>query len=197
MDEHKRAFAKCIAPISAASGRNWSFERILVWYNALHDLPLKSLARAVGRWVATDTRGFDPTPGKIRDLAKEDERGVLLDFDEAWKVRCDAVKRIGYWYDRIPDARKFCGPEVWAAIEGSGGWEFHCNVTQDQKATLQAQFRMAYEQVAKRAREKRVVPEELQPKKIGGHSEIIKGLAQQMGIKEKKPNIEGSGAKNG
>lgn len=72
-----------------------------------------------------------------------------------------AVKRFGY--ANPAGAKAFLGELAWQAVCSLGGWQAVCESPTDQRATLRAQFRVAFEGLANREAEYRSLPEHQRP----------------------------------
>ncbi len=102
-----------------------------VWAEMLSDIPYEQVSAAVKAYIQTDTSGFAPSVGDVRErvrdiFAKEDE----LNETAAWSLVMKAIRRSGYYseeeFAKLPPVvrRAVASPKQlreWATLEDVDG----------------------------------------------------------------------------
>ena len=137
----KAEFVKCLAVLSAGTGRTLGDSTIDVWFDCLKDLPGKSVQTAVKRWLMESETSNTPAVGLIRRFAIEAVHGEPIPAEEAFKKVRTIISHFGH---DSKTARKHLGPAIWSVLEGIGGYMRVCESKPEERATLFAQFRDAW-----------------------------------------------------
>ena len=159
-------FTIAMAVLEAGKGKSLTDEQLEVWHDCLKDLPLAALQTAIKRYLC---EGDDwPSIAKIRNLAGSAMHGEALSPGAAFGRASDALRRIGFvdgdgGIDCVAEAKEKLDAMTWEAIEGLGGWPAFCESPERERATLRAQFRMAYEGVAAQTAKLKALPESVRP----------------------------------
>lgn len=101
-----------------------------IWQRLFEDDDLKTVSVAFSAFVATDTRGFPPAPGMLKELIQQarDEAGEAMTDTQAWALVHRAVGRGLYnsqeEFDKLPPlCRQVVGNPAmlreWAAMDES------------------------------------------------------------------------------
>lgn len=123
-----------------------------LWYRQLQDLPYKVACAILDKWVATEK--WPPSIADIRGLAAAVNVGEVPTWAEAWQKANDAIRRFGSYGER--EALSSLDPLTRKTVECLGYREL-C-LSENQVAD-RANFRQAYENLAKRQMEYERVPE--------------------------------------
>lgn len=67
-----------------------------VWQGIFASVPFAQVLRAVNAYIATDTRGFPPTPGSVNAFLVKTRQLNERTEDEAWALALKAASRSGY-----------------------------------------------------------------------------------------------------
>ncbi|MGD9855475.1 MAG: hypothetical protein AB7U20_11065 [Planctomycetaceae bacterium] len=179
----RHEFTPCLAVLSAATGHAFTTEQATVWFDLLGDLDVAALQAAVKRVLMEREYPGLPPLGQIRRYATEATHGTSVTAERAFARVHEAISRYGY-----PDpagARQSLGPEIWAVMQGIGGWDRICDSPIDQRSALFAQFRDGWiRQEGRRANQLRL-PAALRPAdRIGERPEThpaVRLLADSIG----------------
>lgn len=158
---NRTEFAQVMGVLTAGIGRPFKKEVLNVWYECLRDLPQHALRAAVIRWLSECDSGF-PSIAALRRMACEASHGRLKSAAEAWDHVIDAVRRHGYYAKEAGMAS--LGETERQAVDAAGGWCWLCDVTNDNRQTMSAQFRKAYEAISERKSADRSLPDGLRPR---------------------------------
>lgn len=149
---------KCAAVLVAATGRAMPKEQSDVYYELLSDIPADALRNACLRAIQEQRDNWMPSVGLIRSFAAEAINGTLPNWADEWDHVRSLVRVCGYM--RGNDAMRSMTPVTQQAVRAIG-WETICD---SENISIQAaQFRMAYEQAAKREADLRRISPELRP----------------------------------
>ena len=69
------------------------------WYLVLKDVPYDKASMALQRYVTTDTTGFAPSVGVLRNIVVENENPAELGELEAWAIVRKAIGNSAYHYN--------------------------------------------------------------------------------------------------
>ena len=167
-------FSKGCAILAAGIGREIKTQQIQAWYPILSDLTVEQWGYAVQRYLAESDSAW-PMPAQLRKLASEFTHGVHSDHGEAFAKVTDAVRVYGSY--QADKAMASFDEATRRAVQACGGFMWFCEMDSDNRQTMAAQFRMAYQQAQQRTEKHQALPERLRPRMA---NEIVKGLAQQM-----------------
>lgn len=86
-----------------------------LWMEMFADDDVAFVAAAVKSFIASDTKGFPPHIGAIKNAMHSLTRTGEMDEDQAWELLRNAASRSGYGaqeeYDKLPeDLRRMCSP---------------------------------------------------------------------------------------
>ena len=154
----KAQFATIAAYLSAGVSRTMGREQIDVYYDSLCDLPFPVLQAAARRAIQEQKENFLPAVGAIRAIAAEVEHGMLPQAAQEWTAVRRAVSRFGY--PRKAEGLASLSPLARAAAD-SVGWDTLC--IGENMGVLASQFRVAYENLAKRETELRRLSVDVRP----------------------------------
>ncbi len=153
-------FRPIMAYLQICSDREFDDHALNVWFDALKDLSADAVQTAAKRFVLED--GERLTVAKIRRLATEAIHGKLPGHGDAFEVVMRAVRRLGS-YDS-ERAMAALPPIVQTAVRQCGGFSVFCDSPPNERNTLRAQFRMAFEDIARREEMFRALPERIRPR---------------------------------
>ena len=122
-------------------------DTIRLMYQALSDLPVEVVSKAVDEWVLTEER--PPTIAGLRRKCAEVSGALPPTPTEAWLEVNEASYKYGYEGQRPP----WSSPLIREAVRTIGWWEI-CRG--DNSTAIRAQFLKAYESIAKK-QEKQVI----------------------------------------
>lgn len=142
-DEFKKFF-KYVS--SVTTDTNPSPEKTQVYWDALSDLPFEIAMTAARKVIATLENPFLPMPAVFRNSALEVTGKETIPWPEAYDQVLRAIRNFGV--HRVEQAVASLTPINRAAMRALGGFEAFC--VNEENDTNRAQFRMAYEALAKR-----------------------------------------------
>lgn len=169
-------FAKLMAGLGSACRVSFTADDIEFWRECFGDLDDAVVTQAFIRFCCSGDPW--PTVAKIRAMASEQVNGQLETAATAFDRVMKAVRRYGIY--QPSEGLGTLDALTQAALAGCGGWSWACECTADNRQTLSAQFRKAYEAISQQEQQTRQTPESVRPR-IGNTSEAAK-LAQTMGI---------------
>ena len=123
-----------------------------VWASMLEDLDYQVAILAAKKYIATER--FPPTVADIRRISSEIVDGERSIWSDGWKEVLSAIRRFGVYGEA--EALAFFSPVTRRAVEGIGFKEI---CTSEDIDVVRGQFRMAFEQIAKREYERAQLPE--------------------------------------
>lgn len=138
-----------------------------LWYRELCDIPMDVAEAAMRKWVSTQK--WSPSIAELRELAAEIQHGKLPDWGEGWEQVQRAIRHYGYY--RQKEAMNSLDPFVKDIVKRMG---FVNLCLSDNVSADRANFRMLYEELARRKQTSHQVALPLQEviKKLGmGFSE--------------------------
>lgn len=171
-----------MAILEAATDKAFTDAQVTVWFDLLGDLNGQHFLAAVKRALLESEFPGLPPIGRIRRYATEAAVGVPESPEAMFERVRAAISQHGYC-DPV-GASKLLGPTLWSVIQGIGGWERICDSPIDQRATLFAQFRDAWNRAAERAATNARLPEDSRPKlmDLGPVNASLKRLAESLGV---------------
>lgn len=126
-----------------------------LWYEQLQDIPYNMAEISLNKWVATNK--WSPSISDIRELSSGIVTGEIRDWGDAWESVIDAVRLYGTY--EIPEAMASFDELTREVVKRIG---FRTICMSENIATERANFRMIYEELAKRKKEDSQIPERLQ-----------------------------------
>mgnify|MGYP002623999918 CR=1 FL=1 len=181
MKSHRTEFAATMYVLERGTGGRVKFtdaDTIDVWYDALQDIDIDVLKRAVKMFLATETNW--PTIARIRALATEQVRGVLPDAGESWQRVRRVAKSFGF-PDEFNEAKATLDDASRAAGDAIG-WERICMCPVTDLGTLFAQYRDRYQAIEGRKRRLEQAPESVRPRIATGAKLIETASSNLKGI---------------
>jgi hypothetical protein len=123
---------------------------------------------AVNRAVLTHEHPSHPPIATLVRYADEAANGVEMTADQAVSLIWQAIrKHRGYDVECHRKAYADLGPKIGAAMDAAGGYQRFCDCTSDDKGTLVAQFRQAWDAQVRRDEQQRRLPAALVPRVNG------------------------------
>lgn len=144
----------------------------VLWEKMLGDIPYEVAEKALMSVLAKAK--YFPTVAEIREAAAEIINPQLPSAMDAWGEVTQAVKRYGYY--RQEEALNSLSPLTRRVVQNIG-WHEICLC--EQPDIIRGQFRMAYEQYAKREREEAIMPAEV--KQLAGNRAKVLSLVGRIG----------------
>lgn len=157
-------------------------DAINLWYEALQDLDAVVLGTALKRWVSTQK--WPPTIAELREQAQLVTSGDLPSWGKAWETVQDAIHIHGI-YEYNAACKMF--DAVTQSVVDFIGWDNIC--MSDNHEATRANFRMLYDQEAKRKKEERNVPPAVQA--------VIQNIQELLQKKAAEIEAKKGGADNG
>lgn len=127
-----------------------------LWYRALQDIPYEALNLAIQRQISTNR--YPPSIAELRASVSLKEK----DWSEAWEEVRRAIRLYGSYNEA--KALESMSPLTREIVERFGFKEICMSENED---VYRANFRMAYEQTAKKREETAQLPEGLQARLNG------------------------------
>lgn len=131
------------------------------WVDAFEDMPVEAVIAALKAYISTDTKGFAPVPGQIRDIIframekqnaeglPSEEEAVMLVKSAAANSGYNSVEEFGHLPPIIQDILGWPGTlRTWAMLDRS---EF--------ETVVLSQFRRQYRDALKSGKTERKTPE--------------------------------------
>lgn len=118
-----------------------------LWYDQLKDIPKNVAMVALKKWVSTHE--WSPAISDLREAAASVSRGDVPEWGEGWEKVLSAIRMYGR--ERPKSALASMDPITAKCVEQIGWWNL-CVSTNT--ANDRANFRMIYETLAKREKEK-------------------------------------------
>lgn len=164
--------------LSSTTQKAFSSSDIKFWHKSFSDLSAESVEAGFTRFVLT---GDDwPSISKIRRLALESQSGRHLMAGEAFERVSAAVRRFGQ--GRRLEAFATFDEATRRAVEQSGGWNWFCELSSENRTTISAQFERRYNAVVERVVETRCLPGPLRPNRIEGATDEAKRLSETLAL---------------
>jgi hypothetical protein len=155
---------------SVTTDTNPSPEKTQVYWDALSDLPFEVAMVAARKVIATLKNPFLPMPAVFRNAALEVTGKETLPWPDAYDQVLRAVRNFGV--HRAEEAINSLTPINRAAMRALGGFQAFC--VNEENDTNRAQFRMAYEALAKREMMDAKTPQKLKDLMVGMCKPILK-----------------------
>lgn len=114
-----------------------------LWYRELCDIPFDVAEAAMRKWVSTNK--WSPSIAELRELAAEVQHGKLPDWGEGWQQVIKAIKKYGYYNQK--QAMESLDPFTRDIVRRIG---FANLCLSDNPTADRANFRMLYEELARR-----------------------------------------------
>ena len=173
-------FAKVMAVLEAGTGKVATEKQNEVYYDLLGDLPLSALQAAAKRALLAHNYPTIPPVGMLRAFAMELVDGLPASHGDAFDMVLTAVRRFGCYDEKA--GMESLDPACRRGVRAMGGWQAVCESPIEDRATLRAQFRMAYDQIADRETTLRNLPESIRPaERLGGTAaRIVEDVARAM-----------------
>ena len=153
-------FRPILAFLQTETNRKFDELAVKVWFDGLQDLPTDAVKAAARRFVIEDGEWL--SLAKIRRLAIEHIHGKLPGHGDAFELVMKAVRCFGSVDSKT--ALTKMPPIVRLAVLHCGGFGVFCDSPPDERNTLRAQFRMAFDGIAKREEQFRSLPVALRPR---------------------------------
>ena len=145
-------------------------QKMEVYWDSLNDLPFEIAMTAARKVIATLENPFLPMPAVFRNAALEVTGKETLPWPEAYDQVLRAVRNFGV--HRVEQAVASLTPINQAAVRALGGFEAFC--INEENDTNRAQFRMAYEALAKREMMDAKTPQKLKVLMAGMGNSLLK-----------------------
>lgn len=179
-DEFKKFFRYITA---VTNDTNPSPERTQVYWDALNDLSFDIAMLAAKKVIATLENPFLPMPAVFRGAAAEITSPRAITAGEAYEKVLRAIR--GYGSYRETEAIASLDQLTQKAVQAIG-WKSLC--LSEEPDTIRAQFRMAYEAIAKRETTEARVPEQLKQltSQIAEEKKMIPELKRDNTMRDEK-----------
>jgi len=145
-------------------------EAMTLWFKQLQDIPYNVAEAVLNKWVATNK--WSPSIAEIREQATLITRGNLPDWSEGWKKTLEAIRRYGMYDEK--KALDSLDPLTRETVERMGFRDLCLSETAMQD---RANFRMIFERLAERERDKAQLPQGLvvliEQMQSGGHKRLV------------------------
>lgn len=128
-------------------------ERVNLWHAMFADEPYSLVYSAVQQFIATDTKGYAPAIGQIKEICAKTVNPAIGDWTEGWGQVNKAIGKYGSW-DKAGAMSSF--DDTTAEAVRRLGWEEICSSQNIE--TTRAQFRQTYELISKRESEQIAIP---------------------------------------
>lgn len=165
----REEFAEALLPLHAAFD-NFPMApacQEMMW-EALKGFATEHVAAAVLRAVFTHEHQSHPSVAILLRYADEAANGIEMTADQAVSLIWQAIKKHrGYDVECYRKAYADLGPKIGAAMDAAGGYQRFCDCTSDDKGTLVAQFRQAWDAHVRREEQQRRLPAALVPRVNG------------------------------
>ena len=155
---------------SVTTDTNPSPEKTQVYWDLLNDLDFEVAIVGAKRIIATLENPFLPMPAVFRNSALEVTGKETIPWPEAYDQVLKAIRIFGV--HRVEQAVASLTPINRAAMRALGGFEAFC--VNEENDTNRAQFRMAYEALAKREMMDAKTPQKLKDLMAGMDNSLLK-----------------------
>ena len=126
-----------------------------LWYRQLQDLPYDVAETALNKWVSTNK--WSPSIAEIRQMCCEVRQGEIPAWSEAWETVLHAIRMYGSY--RPQDAMMTLDDLTARTVTQIGGF---VNICRSENIDIdRANFRMVYEELAKRKQKDALMPAKL------------------------------------
>ena len=128
-----------------------------LWARMLEDYTYQQASAGLMAYMASDSRGFPPSPGQVIDQIVKRQQSGQMTGAEAWAMVRRALRNSSYHaeeeFDRLP-------PEIQQAIGGASALRDMSRIDSDEVATVcQSHFLRAYSAIMARREEEAKLPE--------------------------------------
>lgn len=123
--EERTQVATAWLTLAQIYGKDVPPQAMTMMINAVSDLPVEKVLRAIDEWSRVSKQPRHPFPAEVRDLAGA---GVSLDAEAtaaATRIQ-DAITKFGYM--RGTEARVYVGTLGWEVVRRFGGWQRVCEM---------------------------------------------------------------------
>lgn len=128
-----------------------------LWFESLKDIPFEAAELGLKKWVSIQK--WTPSIADLREMAAEVIAPAIPDWGQAWAEVQKSIQIYGYY--RPKEGVECLRPLTRQAVDRIG----YINLcTSDNIQNDRANFRMIYEELAKREKEESKVPAELREK---------------------------------
>lgn len=176
----RKQLLAAMALIEKAHGKNLTEDQVGVYFELLGDLDAEHFVCAVKAHLMENEFPGIPTVGRLRALASRFRDGSRVAPEEAFQEIHKAIVRFGYM--RPMEAEKALGAEIWSVIEGVGGWQRFCDSPVDQRASLFAQFRDAWNGAQDRIERVARLSDDLRSRLVGIGQKSIELVAEGLSV---------------
>ena len=153
MDKKEFAiFASALRTYYPKEGLLPNNEAMELWYRQLKDIPFNLAETALNKWVATNK--WSPTIADIREQSAEITSGGVADWGQGWEQVLKAIRQYGM-YD-VAGAMASMDDLTRQTVERLG---FRDICMSENVAVDRANFRMIYEELARRKKERAQIPQ--------------------------------------
>ena len=127
-----------------------------VWYSVFTDVAYDDVQQALMEFIATDTQGFAPPPGKLRAMIVRRIQPAALSEAEAWRLVWRAISRSGYYSGE--EFRKL--PPILQRVVGSPAnlHEWAMSDEQYVRGSVFSWFTRSYRQALENERDRLMLP---------------------------------------
>ncbi len=146
-----------------------------LWYMQLKDIPYKLAEVALNKWVATNK--WSPSIAEIRESALSVANGDIPLWSDGWEQVLRAIRMHGSYNEAAALATM---DEITAQTVKRLGWGELCH--SENTMADRANFRLIFEQVAERKKQREVLPDELTNLIDGLRKEERQKLSDNMGL---------------
>lgn len=148
----RQEFAKVVATLKTVFGEEdfiKTQQAFDVWYELLKDIDYRRCMMAAQQYMQTEH--FPPKPADLRRIMAG-QSVVLKDYGDAWQEVLLAVRKYGYY--REQDALESMDELTRRAVQNLG-WQNIC--LSENPMTDRSNFRMIYEQLSAREKERNTI----------------------------------------
>ena len=139
-----------------------------LWYSMLQDIDYKIAEMSLNKWVLTNK--WSPTIADIREMAVNVEQGDEITWDESFEEARRMIRRYGY--PRQKEALEEMRPITRQVVERMGYMDMcMCEDIEVERG----QYRMAFENQAKRNKEYSQLPERLKEQIAEAQRRLLNG----------------------
>ena len=145
-----------------------SDEAIKIWYTMLKDIPYERLNIATQKYILTNK--FPPSIAELREMAVNVEQGDEITWDESFDEARRMIRKYGY--PRQKEALEEMRPITRQVVERMGYMDMcMCEDIEVERG----QYRMAFENQAKRNKEYNQLPERLKEQIAEAQRRLLNG----------------------
>lgn len=179
----REEFAKIVAALKTVYGEEGFIKNQMafdVWYDNLQDLPYRDAMFAAKKYMQTGH--FAPKPADLREIVAS-AKSQIMDYGDAWMNVMNAIRRYGYM--RETEGLASLDPLTRRAAANIG-WQNLC--MSESPETDRANFRMIYEQLTAREKEREQISPAVQQIMAQMWTENLPGGCDALQIQEKQSN---------